>query len=141
MTPKSTAWILILPLAAGLLGCTSEEGRRRAQQAQIKRNIAQEDEDVQARESYDERNQARLLQEQEKLDAVEQKRSGNVYAHSCRKVTAANMDLDAVAVDKSGCSAEQLRQEEEAEKRQVFDKAFEDAAERDKKRSQSGLLR
>ena len=134
MTHRSTAWILILPLAAGLTGCTSDAARERAQQRQIQRNIAQEDEDVQAKEGYDERNHARLLQEQEKLDAVEQKRSGNVYAHSCRKVTAANMDLDAVAVDKSGCSAEQLRLEEEAEKRQVFDKAFEDAAEREKKR-------
>ena len=126
MTPKSTTWILILLSTATLTGCTSDAARERAQQRQIQRNIAQEDEDVQAKEGYYERNHARLLQEQEKLDAVQQKRSGNVYAHSCRKVTSASWELNAVAVDKSGCSAEQLRQEEEAEKRQVFDKAFED---------------
>lgn len=125
MTLRSTAWILMLPLAAGLIGCTSDEGRRRAEQAQIRRNIAQDDDEIQAKESHEEANHARLLQEQEKLDAVEQKRTNNVYAHSCRKVTSANWQLNAVAVDKSGCSADQLRLEEEAEKRQVFDKAFE----------------
>ena len=133
MVRKHIAWILILPLVAGLFGCTSEEGRKRAQQAQIRRNIAQDDEDVQAKESYDEANHARLLQEQDKLDAVEQKRTGNVYAHSCRKVTAANWQLNAVAVDKSGCSPDQLRLEEEAEKRQVFDQAFKDATDREKR--------
>jgi len=127
MTLKSTAWILILPLAAGLLSCKSDEGRRREHQNQIKQNIAQEDEDLQAKEGYEEGNHARLLQEQDKLDAVEQKRTGNVYAHSCRKVTAASWQLDAVAIDKSGCSPEQLRQEEEAQKRQMFDQAFKDA--------------
>jgi hypothetical protein len=112
MPGRNTAWILILTFATGLSGCTSEEGRRRAQQAQIKRNIAQQD----------------------KLDAVEQKRSGNVYAHSCRKVTSASWQLNAVAVDKSGCSPEQLKLEEEAEKRQVFDQAFKDLADRNKTR-------
>ena len=128
MTLKRTApWMVVLLLAAMLTGCTSDATRAREQQAQIKRNIAQEDQDVQAGESHDEANHARMLQEQDKLDAVEQKRTNNVYAHSCRKVTSASWELNAVSVDKSLCSPEQLRQEEKAEKRQVFDKAFEDA--------------
>lgn len=68
-----------------------------------------------------------MLQAQEKLDAVEQKRTKNVYAHSCRKVTMASYALNASSVDTSQCSAEQIKLEQEAEKRQMFDKAFEDS--------------
>ena len=131
---KTTPWILSLACLGMLTGCTSEASRQRAEQAQIKRDIAQQDEDTQAKEGYDERNNAKMLQEQDRLDGIEQKRSGNAYAHSCRKVTSASADLNAVAVDKSQCSPDQLKLEEEAERRQPFDKAFADVAARETKR-------
>ena len=133
MTPRSTTWILIALFAATFAGCTSDAERQREQQAQARRDIAQEDQDVQAKESHDEAVNARVLQEQEKLDAVEQKRSGNVYAHSCQHVTTVSMELNAVSVDKSQCSAGQLQLEQEAVKRQMFDKAFEEVRENNAK--------
>ena len=133
MIRQATYWILIALFATTFTGCTSDAARLREQQAQARRNIAQEDEDVQAKEYHDEAVNARVLQEQEKLDAVEQKRSGNVYAHSCQHVTNVVWELNAVSVDKSQCSAEQLQQEQDSARRQMFDKAFADAANQQKK--------
>jgi hypothetical protein len=122
---RASIWIFLASLLVGAIGCTSEATRERQQQAEARRKVAQEDEEVQAKESSAEADHAVMLQAQEKLDAVEQKRTNNVYAHSCRKVTMASYALNASNVDTSQCSAEQLKLEQEAEKRQMFDKAFE----------------
>ena len=124
---RASVWVLLGTLFVGLTGCTSEAARERQQQAEARRKAAQEDEEVQAKESSEEADRATMLKAQEKLDAVEQKRTNNVYAHSCRKVTLASYALNASNVDASQCSAEQLKMEQEAEKRQMFDKAFEDS--------------
>ena len=124
---RASVWVLLGTLFVGLTGCTSEASRERQQQAEARRKVAQEDEEVQAKEGSEEADRATMLKAQEKLDAVEQKRTNNVYAHSCRKVTLASYALNASNVDASQCSAEQLKMEQEAEKRQMFDKAFEDS--------------
>ncbi len=120
-------WILLALLAIGLTGCTSEATRERQQQREAARKVAEEDQNLQDKEVSEQADRAIMLQAQEKLDAVEQKRTNNVYAHSCRKVTLASYALNATNLDTSQCSAEQLKLEQEAEKRQMFDKAFEDA--------------
>ncbi len=120
-------WIALGLFAISLMGCTSEAARERQQQREAARQIAEEDQAVQDKQSTEFADRAVMLQAQEKLDAVEQKRTKNVYAHSCRKVTMASYALNASSVDTSQCSAEQLKLEQEAEKRQMFDKAFEDA--------------
>ena len=124
---RASVWVLLGTLFVGLTGCTSEASRERQQQAEARRKAAQEDEEVQAKEGSEEADRAVMLKAQEKLDAVEQKRTNNVYAHSCRKVTLASYALNSSNVDTSQCSAEQLKMEQEAEKRQMFDKAFEDS--------------
>ena len=63
------------------------------------------------------------LQKQDQLDGVEQRRTGNVYAHSCRKAVGINPGVP-VTVDVKGCTPEQLRLEQEAERRQMFDDAM-----------------
>jgi hypothetical protein len=68
----------------------------------------------QAQESSDEADRALLLREQEKLDATEQKRTNNVYAHSCRKVTLASYALKASYVDAAQCTPERLKLEQDA---------------------------
>ena len=105
---------------AGLAGCASEAARERQQQAEARRKVADENQDVQdqdvqnqdvqnqdvqaqdvqAQESSDEADRALMLREQEKLDATEQKRTNNVDAHSCRKVTLASYALKASNVDR-----------------------------------------
>ncbi len=120
-------WILLALLAIGLTGCTSEATRERQQQREAARKVAEEDQNLQDKEVSEQADRAIMLQAQEKLDAVEQKRTNNVYAHSCRKVTLASYALNATNLDTSQCSAEQLKLEQEAEKRQMFDNAFEDA--------------
>jgi hypothetical protein len=59
-----------------------------------------------------------MLREQEKLDATEQKRANNVYAHSCRKVTLASYALQASNVETAQCTPEQLKLEQDAERQQ-----------------------
>jgi len=111
---------LVGGLVAGLAGCTSKAAREREQPAEARRNVADENRDVQAKdvqakevqakevqakdvpaqevraqESSGETDRALRLREQEKLDATEQKSTHNVYAHSCRKVTLASYALKA----------------------------------------------
>src|SRR5258706_1698880 len=105
-------------LVAGLAGCTSEAAREQQQQAEARRKVAEEDQDVQAKESSDEADRALMLQAQGKLDAVEQKRTNNVYAHSCRKVTLASYALNASNIDTAQCTPEQLKLEQDAEQQQ-----------------------
>jgi hypothetical protein len=71
--------------------------------------VAEEDQGVQAKESSDEADRALMLQAQGKLDAIEPKRTNNVYAHSCRKVTLASYALNASNVDTAQCTPEQLK--------------------------------
>jgi len=117
------ALIFLAPLA-GLTGCTSEASRERAQQADAKRKVAEDDEDLKAKEGTEEADRALMLQAQQKLDAVEQRRSNNVYAHSCRKVTLASYALNATNVDTSGCSADRLKLEQDAERQQSTSDLF-----------------
>jgi hypothetical protein len=105
-------------LGAGLAGCTSEAARERQQQAEAGRKVAEEDQDVQAKESSDEADRALMLQAQGKLDAIEQKRTNNVYAHSCRKVTLASYALNASNIDTAQCTPDQLKLEQDAEQEQ-----------------------
>ena len=109
-----------------MTACTSQEARERAEQRKVQRKIAQEDDDRASQQSYDAANNTRALEEQQKLDAVEQKRTNNVYAHSCRKVTQASWQLNAVSVDTGQCTPEQLRMETDAEKSQAVEKMFAD---------------
>lgn len=129
----SSVGILFVTLFAGLTACTSEASRERQQQAEARRKVAQDDQDLQAQESSNEGQRALVLKEQDRLDAVEQKRTGNVYAHSCRKVTAVNYILNANSVDTSQCSEQQLKLEQDAEQQQpIRDKLMQDAATRNK---------
>ena len=123
---RANAWIFLATLLLGAIGCTSEATRQRQIQAEARRKVAQEDQDLQSQETSDEAQRALVLKEQERLDGVEQKRTGNVYAHSCRKVTAVNYMLNANSVDTSGCSTDQLKMEQEAEQKQASDKVFGD---------------
>ncbi len=125
---QAGGWILLALLAVGLMGCTSDAARERQQQREAARKVADDDQTLLDKENSDQADRAMMLKAQEKLDAVEQKRTKDVYAHSCRKVTLASYALNASNVDTSQCSAEQLKLEQDAEKRQMFDKAFEDAA-------------
>jgi hypothetical protein len=106
-------------LVAGLAGCTSEAARERQQQAEAQRKVAEEDQDVQTREGSDEADRALMLREQDRLDATEQKRTNNVYAHSCRKVTLASYALHASNVDTAQCTPERLKLEQDAERQQI----------------------
>jgi hypothetical protein len=134
---------LVAGLVAGLAGCTSESAREREQPAEARRKVADEDQEVQAKdvqakeeqakevqakdvpanevqaqESSGEADRALMLREQEKLDATEQKRTNNVYAHSCRKVTLASYALKASNVGRAQCTPERLKLEQDAERQQ-----------------------
>jgi hypothetical protein len=85
------------------------------QEVQAKEVQAQE---VQAQESSGEADRALMLREQEKLDATEEKRTNNVYAHSCRKVTLASYALKASNVGTAQCTPERLQLEQDAERQQ-----------------------
>jgi hypothetical protein len=71
--------------------------------------------EVQAQESSGEADRALMLREQEKLDATEEKRTNNVYAHSCRKASYA---LKASNVGTAQCTPERLQLEQDAERQQ-----------------------
>jgi len=73
---------------------------------------------VPAQESSGEADRALMLREQEKLDATEQKRTNNVYAHSCRKVTLASYALKASNVDTAQCTPERLKLEQDVARQQ-----------------------
>jgi HD-GYP domain-containing protein (c-di-GMP phosphodiesterase class II) len=125
---QAGTWVAMTFFAISLTGCTSEAARERQQQREAAHQVAEDEETMQGKQNTEFADRAIMLQAQEKLDAVEQKRTKNVYAHSCRKVTMASYALNASNVDTSQCSAEQLKLEQDAERSQVFDKAFEDAA-------------
>jgi hypothetical protein len=122
---QAGSWIALGFFAISLMGCTSEAARERQTQREAARQIAEDDQTTQDKQNTEFADRAVMLQAQEKLDAVEQKRTKNVYAHSCRKVTLASYALNASNVDTSQCSTEQLKLEQEAEKSQIFEKAFE----------------
>lgn len=121
---QSGTWMALGVLAVCLTGCTSDAARERQQQREAARQVAEDDQTTQDQQNTEFADRAIMLQAQEKLDAVEQKRTKNVYAHSCRKVNMASYALNASSVDTSQCSAEQLKLEQEAEKSQMFEKAF-----------------
>jgi len=122
---QAGSWIAMAFFAVSLAGCTSEAARERQTQREAARQVAEDDQTMQDKQNTEFADRAVMLQAQEKLDAVEQKRTKNVYAHSCRKVTMASYALNASNVDTSQCSTEQLKLEQEAEKSQMFEKAFE----------------
>ena len=125
---QAGSWILLALLAIGLMGCTSDAARERQQQREAVRKVAEDVQDAQAKDNSERADLAVMLREQERLDAVEQKRTRDVYAHSCRKVTMGSYALNATNVDTSQCSPEQLKLEQEAESRQALDKVFENSA-------------
>ena len=95
MTFRSGTWILSLVVATALTGCKSEAER-----------------------AHDAAVRARILEEQQKLDAIEQRRSEVASAESCRRVTDVSLEANSVAVDKSHCTPDQLKLEEGAEKQE-----------------------
>jgi|GEM_PF-1136891 len=119
--------IFILPLlfaALLLTSCQSDAARREQQMnAEAKRQVAVEDEERSVSYAHEGVLRGVELAKQNELDAVEQKRTGNVYAHSCRKAVALDPALP-VSIDTKACSTDQLRVEQEAERRQLFDEAF-----------------
>ena len=103
MKLQRSAIVLTLALVAVLAGCKSKAER------------------------------ARILEEQQKLDAVEQKRTEYAGAISCRRVTDVALEKNSVPVDKSHCSAEQMKLEEDAEKQQreeMFGKIIQENADK-----------
>jgi hypothetical protein len=65
---------------------------------------------------------ARIVQEQAKLDGVEQRRSDYSGALSCRHVTGVCLEQNSVTVDKTHCSPDQLKLEEDFEKQEQQEK-------------------
>ena len=127
MLKEIGTWALLPLFAVWLTGCTSDAAREQQQQREAARKVAEDDETLQDKQSSDFADRAIMLPAQEKLDAVEQKRTKNVCAHSCRKVTFASHALNATHVDTNQCPTEQLKLEQEAEKLQASDKLWENA--------------
>lgn len=117
-------FFLCLFLAACLLsGCESDAARERRMKAEAQSKVAEDDQGRQDTFAHQEALRAVELAKQHDLDGVEQRRTGNVYAHSCRKAVAFDPSMPA-SVDTKGCSPDQLNLETEAERRQMFDDAF-----------------
>ena len=104
----------------GLTGCKSNGARERQ---------AQEDKALQEAPLSAEE-QALVQQEQERLDGVEQQRTGDASTHSCRKAKEVYASSNTKVVDTNGCSAEQLKLEQDAEQKQARDKAAADVGKR-----------
>ena len=121
---RHAIFILALLFAALLLtSCQSDAAREQQMNAEAKRQVAVEDEERSVSYAHEGVLRGVELAKQNELDAVEQKRTGNVYAHSCRKAVALDPALP-VSIDTKACSTDQLRVEQEAERRQLFDEAF-----------------
>jgi hypothetical protein len=123
--------MLLLLLAASLLsGCESDAARDRRLKAEAKSNVAQEEGDHAATEAQQGAVRAMELNKQYELDVVEHRRTGDVYSHSCRKAVGFDPSM-AVSVDTTGCTPEQLRLEQEAERQQTFDDALKNSKKND----------
>jgi hypothetical protein len=122
---------LLLVLAASLLsGCESDAARDRRLKAEAKRNVAQEEEEHAETEAHQGALRAMELNKQYELDVIEHRRTGDVYSHSCRRAVAFDPSMP-VSVDTTGCSPEQLRLEQEAERNQMFDDALKNSKKTD----------
>lgn len=118
---------LLLLLAASLLsGCESDEARDRRLKVEASRHVAQEEEDRAAAEARQGSLRALELNKQYELDRIEHRRTGDVYSHSCRKAVAIDPAYP-VSVDTKGCTPEQVRLEQDAERRQMFEDASKNA--------------
>src|SRR5690242_4449069 len=122
---KSLFLMLLLAVAAGITGCESDAARDRRLQMEAKRNVAEEEEDRAAASAHQGALRAMELNKQYELDRIEHRRTGDVYSHSCRKAVAFDPSMP-VSVDTKDCTPEQLRLEQEAERRQMFDDAMKD---------------
>jgi hypothetical protein len=121
---KTLFCTLLLLLAASLLsGCESDASRDRRLKAEARRNVAQEEEVRSDTQAHEGALRDMELKKQYELDVIEHKRTGDVYSHSCRKAVAFDPSMP-VSVDTSGCTPEQLKLEEEGERRQTFDDAM-----------------
>ena len=125
---KPAILVALLFMSWFLVACESDDAREQRYKAEAQRQVAEDDQTRQ--ESF--ANQGAVtelaLAKQHELDGVEQRRTGNVYAQSCRKAVAVNPGMP-VIVDTKGCTPEQLRLETEAERRQMFDDALKNAKE------------
>ncbi len=95
--------------AAGLTGCKS--GGTQKGPALQDQPISEEEREL-------------VQKEQARLDDVEQQRTGNASAHSCRKAKEVYAYSNTKVVDTDGCSAEQLKLEQDAELKQAHDKVI-----------------
>ncbi len=114
MKLKAIAWGIVMAGALGLAGCTP---------------AAQKDKGVNAAPLSEEEQQL-VLTEQQRLDSVEQQRTGDASAYSCRKAKEVYAYSNTKVLDTNGCSAEQLKLEQDAEQKQARDKAMADAGKR-----------
>jgi hypothetical protein len=122
---------LFLFLAVCVLsGCESEASRDRRLKAEAKRNVAQEEEDRADAQAHQGALRAMELNKQYELDVIEHRRTGDVYSHSCRKAVAFDPSMP-VSVDTKGCTPEQLRLEQEAEQKQMFEDALKNSKKTD----------
>jgi hypothetical protein len=121
---KRTQFALLALVATCFLGgCKSEADRDQHFKAEAEQKVAEDEQSRQGNVAHSEAVIAIELEKQNQLDAVEQRRSGNVYAHSCRKAVGFDPSMP-VSVNTKGCTPEQLRLELEAERRQMFDDAI-----------------
>ena len=117
-------FIFLLFIATCLLSsCESGAARDQRYKAEADRKVAEDDQGRQETMAHDEAVKSIELAKQHELDAVEQRRTGDVYAHSCRKAVGFGPSMP-VSVDTKGCTPDQLRLEQEAERRQIFDDAL-----------------
>ena len=115
---------LVALIAVCLLpGCESDAARDQRYKTEAGQKVANDEQARQETVAHSEAVKAMELEKQNQLDAVEQRRSGNVYAHSCRKAVGFDPSMP-VSVDTKGCVPEQLNLELEAERRQMFDDAL-----------------
>ena len=115
---------LLLIMGCSLFSGCESSARDRRLTAEATPSSAQEANKTRAA-SY--RSKLRTLEfnKQHELNAIEQRRTGNVYSHSCRKAVVFDPSMP-VSVDTTGCTPQQLRLEQEAEGRQTFDRVLSD---------------
>ncbi len=106
---KTTILMVLVLFAAGLTGCKSG-GTQEGQTLQ--------------EPPMSEEERGLVQKEQDRLDAVERQRTGNDSAHSCRKVKEVYAYSGTKVVDTNGCSAEQVKLEQDAEQKQARDKVI-----------------